>query len=86
MKKVYGGLLLTIILISGLFVIPTQTEAATKKVSLKLSSGATYYGEVKNGKPNGKGTAKWGESKLYSGDWVDGKRQGQGKYSAVCRC
>ncbi|XOJ00883.1 hypothetical protein ACMX2M_03880 [Paenibacillus polymyxa] len=57
-----------------------ETNAASKKTSLKLSSGATYYGEVKNGKPHGKGTARWGNNKTYSGDWVNGKRSGQGKY------
>ncbi len=57
-----------------------KTDAASKKISLKLSSGATYYGEVKNGKPHGKGTARWGENKTYSGDWVNGKRSGYGVY------
>lgn len=60
--------------------VGSEVQAATKKVSLKLSDGATYYGEVKNGKPHGKGTMKWGENKSYSGDWVKGKRSGQGKY------
>ncbi|GIO84550.1 hypothetical protein J25TS5_14820 [Paenibacillus faecis] len=55
-------------------------SATSKKVSLKLQNGATYYGEVKNGQPHGKGTMKWGGSKSYSGDWVNGKRSGQGKY------
>lgn len=58
-----------------------MTNAASNKVSLKLSNEATYYGEVKNGKPHGKGTARWGENKIYEGDWVNGKRSGSGKYS-----
>lgn len=62
------------------FTMVNEAHAATKKVSMKLSSGATYYGEVKNGKPHGKGTARWGKEKTYSGDWVTGKRSGQGKY------
>jgi len=59
----------------------TPTEAASKKVTFKLSDGATYYGEVLDGKPHGKGTALWGKSEVYSGDWVNGKRQGIGKYT-----
>ncbi|MNP29079.1 MORN repeat protein [compost metagenome] len=46
-----------------------------------MSDGGTYYGEVLNGKPHGKGTARWGETEVYSGDWVSGKRQGKGKYT-----
>ncbi|WP_172200720.1 hypothetical protein [Saccharibacillus qingshengii] len=74
---------------------PSTTFAAAKKVSLTIN-GAKYYGEVKNGKPHGKGTMKWTNNsydpndnvyvedqwitKTYSGTWVNGKRSGQGKY------
>lgn len=74
---------------------PSLTTAAAQKASLKIN-GASYYGDIKNGKPNGKGTMTWTNSsydpndnsydedswitKSYSGDWVDGKRSGQGKY------
>ncbi|MGN7413967.1 hypothetical protein [Paenibacillus sp. SAF-068] len=81
MKRFYLGFGLTIIVIIGLLSSSTPTEAASKKVNLKLSDGATYYGEVLNGKPHGKGTARWGETEVYSGDWVSGKRQGKGKYT-----
>ncbi len=57
-----------------------ETEASNQKVSLTLPNGATYYGEVKNNKPHGKGTMKWGPSKVYSGDWYNGQRSGTGKY------
>ena len=56
-----------------------DAATATKKVSIKYAGGS-YYGEVKNGKPHGKGTMQWGTSKSYSGDWVDGKRSGNGNY------
>lgn len=64
-----------------------ETNAASKKTSLKLSSGATYYGEVKNGKPHGKGTMTQVSTQnpnetleeTYTGQWKDGKREGQGK-------
>lgn len=57
-----------------------ETEASSQKVSLTLPNGATYYGEVKNDKPHGKGTMRWGPSKVYSGDWYNGQRSGTGKY------
>ncbi|WKL03390.1 hypothetical protein Q0F98_07170 [Paenibacillus amylolyticus] len=81
MKRFYQSFGLTIIVIIVLLSSSSTTEAASKKVNLKLSDGATYYGEVLNGKPHGKGTARWGETEVYSGDWVSGKRQGKGKYT-----
>lgn len=59
-----------------------SSDADSNKVAFKLENGAVYYGEGKNGKPNGKGTMKWGDRKSYSGDWVNGKRSGYGKYIA----
>ncbi|XOJ00882.1 hypothetical protein ACMX2M_03875 [Paenibacillus polymyxa] len=58
-----------------------ETQAASKKLSLKLSNGGTYFGEVKNGKPHGKGTATWGDYKTYSGEWKNGQRSGNGKFT-----
>ncbi|CAI6055377.1 hypothetical protein PAECIP112173_01561 [Paenibacillus sp. JJ-100] len=73
-------LCLMLILALGFTLSTNETQAASKKVSLKISNGGNYYGEVKNGKPHGKGTAQWGKNKTYSGDWVNGKRSGIGKY------
>lgn len=78
----YTKIALTTIMIAtsiGLFV-PTTIHAATDKESLQLSGRASYYGQVENGKPNGTGTIRWGDSKSYAGQWVDGIRQGTGKY------
>lgn len=58
--------------------IPAKAEAAKEWV--KLPNQATYYGEVKNGTPDGLGTIQWGEGKQYSGAFVNGKREGSGKY------
>lgn len=55
-------------------------QAAAAKQWLQISSRTTYYGEVANGKPHGRGTIKWGEGKQYSGTFVTGKRSGKGKY------
>ncbi|WP_054027757.1 hypothetical protein [Bacillus sp. FJAT-28004] len=58
----------------------TTVEAAAKKEFLEISKNVVYYGQLKNGKPHGKGTMSWYQSKTYSGDWVDGKRSGLGKF------
>ncbi|MDR6726160.1 hypothetical protein J2W91_004666 [Paenibacillus amylolyticus] len=81
MKTIKVVLCLVLTLVIGFTLTANETNAATKKVSLKLSNGATYYGEVKSGKPHGKGVARWGENKVYEGNWVNGKRSGLGKYS-----
>ncbi|WP_353049548.1 hypothetical protein [Paenibacillus sp. ISL-20] len=57
-----------------------ETAASNQKVCLTLPNGATYYGEVKNNKPHGKGTMRWGPSNVYSCDWYNGQRSGTGKY------
>lgn len=78
----YTKIVLSTIVIAtsiGIF-IPATTHAATEKESLQLSGRASYYGQVENGKPNGTGTIRWGDSKSYAGQWVDGIRQGTGKY------
>lgn len=67
------------------FVVTSEAYAAStsKKVTLKLANGTVYYGEVKNGQPNGKGTMNWGRDKVYSGSWVNGKRSGYGQYKFI---
>ncbi|MCQ4088291.1 hypothetical protein [Saccharibacillus sp. JS10] len=61
----------------------TSAQAATPKQWLQISPRTTYYGEVANGKPHGKGTIKWGSDKIYSGTFVNGKRSGSGKYTNI---
>lgn len=84
MKK---RILLPFAIVLGLSVagstIPMPTDsvsAAASKTSLKLKNGETYYGQVQNGQPNGKGTIKWPGGKTYSGSFVNGQRTGSGKY------
>ena len=38
-----------------------------------------YIGELKDGKPNGKGKAIWPNGDAYEGEWKDGKMHGRGK-------
>ncbi|AWB43747.1 hypothetical protein DCC85_05610 [Paenibacillus sp. CAA11] len=64
------------------FFLPQADAAGTApaKTSIQLSEGISYYGEVQNNKPNGRGTIHWGEHKQYAGEFKDGKRSGMGKY------
>ncbi|CAJ1314077.1 hypothetical protein [Paenibacillus nuruki] len=73
-------ILSTVLIATSVGIYAPMTHAATEKESLKLSARASYYGQVENGKPNGTGTIRWGDSKSYAGQWVDGIRQGTGKY------
>lgn len=81
MRKLVLGLI-SIIILCSIISLPVA-RADSKKTTLKLTNGAVYYGEVKDGKPNGKGTMTWSKNKSYSGQWVNGKREGYGKYIAV---
>lgn len=57
-----------------------DANAASAKKWIQISARTSYYGETANGQPHGRGTIKWGEDKQYSGDFVNGKRTGTGKY------
>lgn len=66
--------------ISSLALQPASADAASAKEWIQISERTSYYGEAANGQPNGRGTIKWGNGKQYSGDFIDGKRAGSGKY------
>ena len=40
-----------------------------------------YFGEIKNGKPNGRGTLSNPNGHKYEGEWKDGEYNGQGTYT-----
>lgn len=65
---------------AAIWPISPSVQAAPAKEWLQISDTTTYYGEVSGGKPNGRGTMKWGDSKQYSGEFVNGQREGKGKY------
>lgn len=71
-----------VIIFTIVLAIPYTPSASASgvKVQLNMNGTQSYYGEVKDGKPHGKGTMTWSKDKYYSGHWVDGKRSGQGKY------
>ncbi|MBO3287567.1 hypothetical protein MKY98_26750 [Paenibacillus sp. FSL M8-0228] len=75
----YKALLSAIILFSLCF-NPNVEAATSKNVNIKYSTGAIYYGQVRNGKPNGSGTMKYDSYKTYQGQWSNGLRSGKGKY------
>ncbi|WP_431091394.1 hypothetical protein [Paenibacillus sp. 8b26] len=73
--------MISVSLIAGaLFASVPAASASAIKETVQLSGQTTYYGELENGQPNGRGTIKWSENKQYSGDFVNGKRSGTGKY------
>ncbi|GAA0850423.1 hypothetical protein GCM10008915_63420 [Bifidobacterium pullorum subsp. gallinarum] len=65
---------------SSLVPASADANAASAKEWIQISARTSYYGETANGQPHGRGTIKWGEDKQYSGDFVNGKRTGTGKY------
>lgn len=84
-KRIITSLVgLSVLLFTG-FVPSIDTAASAANVSakqwLQISPEIKYYGEVSNGKPNGRGTMTWSENKKYSGDFVNGKRSGTGTYT-----
>ncbi|WP_342477789.1 hypothetical protein NYE24_00590 [Paenibacillus sp. FSL H7-0350] len=82
MRKYVISVISLLIIVQSLVTI--QVDSASQKTSIKFNNGV-YYGEVKNGVPNGKGTISWSENKTYSGDWLNGKRSGYGKYIALIK-
>lgn len=60
--------------------LPGSVDAASAKEWIQISERTSYYGEAANGQPNGRGTIKWGNGKQYSGEFMNGKRTGNGKY------
>ena len=49
-------------------------------VELNIGPGGVYTGDIKNGKPQGKGTSVYPNGDRYEGEWVKGVRQGKGTY------
>jgi len=74
---------MAIIAIMFMQVEVSDAAAESKKSHLSFSNGATYYGEVKKGKPHGKGIMTYNKSKSYQGNWYEGKRSGYGTYKSV---
>lgn len=82
--KRFIPLIICIVMIS--LVATNATYAATSQtqnVRLKLANGAMYFGEVKNGTPNGQGLMKWSNNNWYDGSWKNGKRSGYGLFVSV---
>ena len=52
-----------------------------QNVKLQLPDGSTYQGEVKDGLPNGKGTQAFPDRRKYTGEFVNGQRDGQGIFT-----
>jgi len=44
-------------------------------------AGNAYNGQIKDGLFHGKGTLIYAGNERYEGDWVHGKREGQGRFT-----
>ena len=49
----------------------------------KFKDGAEYTGELKGRRPNGKGKTVFKNGDTYEGEYVKGKREGEGTYSVM---
>merc|ERR1711976_922513 len=49
-------------------------------VELDIESVGVYYGETENDKPHGKGKMAYLDGFMYIGSFIEGKREGKGKY------
>ena len=47
----------------------------------KFKDGSEYTGELKGKRPNGKGKTIFKNGDIYEGEYVKGKRQGNGTYT-----
>ena len=67
-----------------------MSEEEKRKPSLIDEEGNSYYGEVEDGKPHGKGEMVYytidddDEAHTYVGDWLNGKRHGRGRDVVIC--
>ena len=46
--------------------------------TIRLENGDVYKGDVKDGRPSGKGVMRYTNGDVYEGSFVDGVRSGQG--------
>ena len=47
----------------------------------KAIGADTYEGRFRKGLPNGYGVYKWASGATYKGEWIEGKRDGEGTYT-----
>lgn len=52
----------------------------------KLSDGGDYFGQCKDGLPEGYGSCHWPDGSCYKGQWRAGKMYGYGERSSDSRC
>ena len=47
---------------------------------LELPPGATYRGQIGSNRPHGAGTLRYADGSSYTGEFIDGCREGQGRW------
>ncbi|KAL9186417.1 hypothetical protein ACHAXT_005655 [Thalassiosira profunda] len=60
---------------------PSWVAGVQRKLQCSVPTSTTdfYEGEMKGGKPHGKGKLTWTTGYIYDGEWRDGERDGWGK-------
>ncbi|BFH59692.1 hypothetical protein [Paenibacillus azoreducens] len=74
-------LMLAVSILLGTVTGAEMAHAQAAETTLDFGDGSVYTGQVKNGKPNGKGTLISGRLGRYEGNWVNGVKSGFGKYT-----
>ena len=60
----------------------SESHVREKQIVDPYGDAGSYTGQVEDGnKPNGKGTMKYEDGRVYVGEWVDGRWHGQGSAS-----
>jgi formylglycine-generating enzyme required for sulfatase activity len=76
MKNLTATLCLTVAML--LMVVGCQTALNGYHSNIKMTGGATYSGDILNGKPHGQGTVTFVDGKKYVGEFEYGKKHGHG--------
>ena len=63
--------------------VSTLTTAQIKIGNYTFKDGGEYTGELKGRKPNGKGKTIYKNGNTYEGEYIKGKREGNGTYTSV---
>ena len=58
-----------------------RVAVSNSQVTNALMDGTWYIGEVKNGKPEGRGQQIWSDGRMYVGEFKNGKLDGRGTYA-----
>ena len=65
----------------GQALIPLAEKYRIAVSDIEKTKKKGYEGEMKDGKPHGRGIYIWSSGNMYEGEWREGKQDGQGTYT-----